>query len=396
MIRARQVGRVALRHLTDLRRDKRTLFALLAIPALTVILMVAVRDEIVGSISGTDAQIEQPIAVEGARYGGEFLDDLRAFANVKVIPTDDVRAAVRDERALVGLVIPKGFSARIREGRQATLGVVQGTTSFRASIAEATLQGAINGFANRVAAERLEAAGLPRDTAQPIKLRPENVATREERSGNVLGQFLPFLVLAQVVALMTGIAVDATAGEKERRTIEALVATPLRRREILIGKWLFTTGVGSLGATITVGSAVMAFRRQSRSLLGADVSTLPDGALESLLLGGIAAAMVIASIQLALGTIARSVQQAAAISSPLFFIVFVPLLLLEGTSGTTVAAARYAIPALGPAMLTKYGLAGTAVPGAMATALVTSAIYALVVLIITDRLFRSERAVMRV
>jgi sodium transport system permease protein len=395
VIRARQIARVAGRHLVDLRRDRRTLMTLVLFPILTVVLIGFLQDEIAGSISG-GARVDQPIAVQGARYGGEFLEDLRAFANVRVIETDDARREVRDERALVGLVIPKGFARRIASGKQVTVEVIQGTTSVRASIAEAAVQGAINGFANRIVTQRLRRAGLPPDTAHPITLEPENVATKEERSGNALGQFLPILVISQIAGLMGATAVDATTGEKERRTIEALVATPLRRREILVGKWLFTAGVGVLGVGLTVSSALIAFRRFSVSLIGGDVTALPAGAITSLLFAGIAIALVMAAAQLVVGVLARSTQQAGMLAAPLFLLLIPLLFSLEGTSGTTVPAARYAVPLLGPAMLARFGLAGTLPDGALTVALVSSVLYAAALLMLGDRVFRSERALLRV
>jgi len=355
--------------------------------------MAVAREEIAGSIGGA-GRIRVQIAVSGAEHGRAFLRELEEFANFELIETDEVRAAVQDGIGQVGLEVPRNFDRTIARGKQAKLHVIQGTTSARTSIAEAALQGAINGYAGRIARERLEAAGLPGSTARPIALSSENVATQAQQSGSVLGQFLPFLVIAQVVGLMTGIAIDLTAGEKERRTIEALVATPLSRREIVVGKWLVTALIGSFGTAVTVVAALLAFRFTSVPALG-DVSLLPAGAVTSLLIGGVATALLLASVQLTIGFFARSVQQAGAMISPLFFIVFIPLFLLADQSGTTIGAGMYAVPVLGPSMLTRFGLAGTAATGALPVALFTSLAYAGVVLVLADRLFRSERALLR-
>ncbi len=393
-MRWRQVGRVTLRHVLDLARDRRTILTLLTVPILTVILMAVASDQIFGSIGGA-ANIRVQIAVSGTEHGREFVRELEDFANFDVVETDDARAAVRDGVGQVGLEVPRNFDRRIERGKQAGLHVIQSRPSVRTSIAEAALQGAINGYSRRVTNERLAAAGLPEETARPIRLSSENVATQAEHSGSVLGDFLPFLVIAQVVGLMTGIAIDLTAGEKERRTIEALVATPLSRREIVVGKWIVTALIGSFGTTITVVAALLAFRVTSSNVLG-NVADLPAGAVGSLLVGGVATALLLASVQLTIGFFARSAQQAGAMISPLFFIVFIPLFLLADQSGTTIGAGMYAVPVLGPSMLARFGLAGTAATGALPVALLTSAAYAGVVLLLADRLFRSERALLRV
>jgi sodium transport system permease protein len=87
---------------------------------------------------------------------------------------------------------------------------------------------------------RLRRAGLDPGLLTPIALTTRDASTAAERAGGSLSWLIPFFI---VVWTLTGgqmVAIDATTGEKERRTLEALLVTPVRRGEVVVGKFLAT------------------------------------------------------------------------------------------------------------------------------------------------------------
>jgi sodium transport system permease protein len=395
MIRVRMVVRVAARHVRELTRERRTLMLLFMMPVIVVIIFTVSRDELLEEI-GQRADARFRVAVVGADNAPDLVATLQKGPFTLSAVPGSIRDALRNEKVQVALRIPKGFGADLRAGTRPVLTILSARRSFDAQFAETTLSEALDGYAESVVRRRLRAAGLPPELAQPLRIERGDVTSSQERTGSLLAQILPLMVIAQCVAMMSGTATDVTVGEKERRTVEALLATPLTRREIVAGKWLVVVGLGALSAAITLASGILAFRYASRSTLAAPgASLLPAGAYMRATLGIAAFILFIASLQMLIGFFARSQQQAGIMLSPIFFLAFMPLLFFQGSSGTSMGAPLYAIPLLGPTLLARNGLEGTAVAAAPVIAVVTHLAYAALVLLLADRVFRSERALLR-
>ena len=98
-------------------------------------------------------------------------------------------------------------------------------------------------------AKRLAAAGLPRAAARPFEFRRENVAPPEKVGGNLFGGVVPYLIILLCFSGAIYPAMDLTAGEKERGTMETLLCSPVPRVDIVLGKFLMVL-TGSLSAMV--------------------------------------------------------------------------------------------------------------------------------------------------
>lgn len=391
MIRPRMVSKIWRRHARELVKDRRTLFALLFIPALVVILFSVQREELSGELA-EQGSTSHKVVIQGAPNAPEFASYLRAH-RLTLTQVPDAQAAVRDKKAPAGIVIPRGFDSALAAGRQPRVVLISGERSLRAQFAQAALASAVQGYGRAVLVERLKTAGLPASAADPIAIEPRDVTTARQRAGSLLGEVLPFMLLGQVVGLMSGIASDVTVGEKERRTVESMLASPLTRREIATGKWLITASVGLLAGAVTLTATILALRFTSSGDGGG--LQLPLAGLGVAAIGVVAIVLVLSSLQLAVGFFARTTQQAGVFLTPLVLIAFVPLFFFQTRSGSSVGALLYAMPALGPSLLIKFGVQETAHALAVPIVIVTSLLYAGLGLTIADRLFHSERALLR-
>jgi len=392
-MRARQAGRVARRHARELLRERRTVMFLLIMPAVTVLVFAFSREELAGQIA-EQATLRHTVAVQGT-HNAEDLVRFMGRRNLDVRAVDDAAAEVRAGRTPVGVIIGEGFSRALGRSGRAEVTILTGERSFRSQFGQLAVRDALDAYNRRVVRERLREAGVSPRAAGAIRVLERDIASAAERTGSLLGQFLPLMVIAQVVSVMSGVATDVTVGEKERRTVEALLATPLTRREVATGKWMITMTIGSVAALLTLTVGVLAFRYAGASALVDTARFLPPGAYVRATLGVVGLVVVYSSLQLLVGFWARSSQQAAIVLSPLFFLSFIPLFLFEGQSGTTLATWLYATPVLGPVLLAKTGLAGTAADAAPLIAVATSLVYAAGILILADRVFHSERALLR-
>lgn len=388
-----QVRRVVSRHVRELIRERRTIMFLLLLPLVTVFIFSIARDELVEDLGARGDDHPIPLAVAGREEAPRLIAFLEraGFEVVDADPEDVVRDGAFD----VGLRIPARFDDAVQAGQRPRLRIVTTRTTFGSRLGESLLSSAIDRYAQRILRARLEDTGLPPSLATPVRIEPVDVSTPQERSGSFLGEVLPFIIMAQVVGMMSGVATDVTVGEKERRTVEALLATPLTRREVVTGKLIVVTLMGLVAGSLTLAAGILSFRRVTAAAAIGGSSLLPAGAYARAFVAVVAFALFIGGVQLLIGFFARSTQQAGIMLSPVFFLSIFPVFFFEGQSGMTISEGMYAVPGLGAVLLARNGLAGTAAASAPALVLATHVVYAALAVVWADRVFHSERALLR-
>jgi len=178
------------------------------------------------------------------RYVADDYDDLERW-----LMTSDAKAAI---------VIPPGFEASLKASREASIQVlVEGTEPVTANTAMQHVGGYTQQFALEVVRESTERAGIPVDEAalMPIDLRLRTWYNPTLKA--VIG-FLPALI-AMVMAMPAVTTTMALTREKEHGTLEQLIATPIRRSELLVGKLIPYVLSGLLGILLCVLVAVYWF-----------------------------------------------------------------------------------------------------------------------------------------
>jgi sodium transport system permease protein len=116
------------------------------------------------------------------------------------------------------------------------------------------VRGYLNGYSNQVSQLRLLMRGVDPELTRPINIRITDMSTPESRGGMVLA-FLPYFILITVFMGSMHMAIDTTAGERERKSLEPLLINPLPRWQIMAGKLAATTSF----ALMTLGLGLIAF-----------------------------------------------------------------------------------------------------------------------------------------
>jgi len=171
---------------------------------------------------------------------------------------DDLERWLMTSEAKAAIVIPPGFGADLHAGREASIQVlVEGTEPVTANVAMQHIGGYTQQFALAVVSEAAARAGIPLDEASltPVDLRLRTWYNPTLKA--VIG-FLPALI-AMVMAMPSVTATMALTKEKEHGTLEQLIATPIRRTELLVGKLLPYLLSGTLAIVLCVVVAVYWF-----------------------------------------------------------------------------------------------------------------------------------------
>jgi sodium transport system permease protein len=193
---------------------------------------------------------EQPpsLAVAGAQHAPGLVGFLRQRgAEIREAPADPA-AAVRDLSEDVVLVIPAEFPDQWRAGEPALVEVWHDSSRRRSESRAARIRLMLEEYSRTLGALRLRARGLDPAVAVPVRAAEKDVAVGG-RGAAALAAFLPFVLMFS--AFMGGfyLAVDTTAGERERQSLEPLLANPAPRGQIVLGK-LAATALFALAATV--------------------------------------------------------------------------------------------------------------------------------------------------
>lgn len=248
-IGAWKTARVVLsKELRDHSRDRRSSIGAMLFPALGPLLLVA------GVRFGIQAETspELTIGVHGQQHAPELLAAIREHGiSVTDIPSPE--AAVNSGEVTVVLGIPDDYTQRLRDAKVAPLELYFDSSKPKTMGLVRTLEGAVGAHLQRLVALRLVARGVSPVVAQPAAIRAVDLAT-PERLGARLLNVIPMMLMLSAFAGGMNVAIDVTAGERERRSLEPLLLNSASRLGMVIGKW----GAGCVAASlVTLLSAFM-------------------------------------------------------------------------------------------------------------------------------------------
>jgi sodium transport system permease protein len=240
------------KELRDLSRDRRTLMlTLLFGPLLYPVLLLGM-----GKLaeSRVRTQIEQPLQIPtiGADNAPNLVRFLAAQGlNASAAPKD-LAAAIRNQDIDVALRISDDFGEDWAAGRPALVEVIKDSTRRAADVPRARLDAALATFIGQVGALRLMARGVDAQVARPLDVGSQDLASAEAKRGMILSMLLP--VLLTLTSFIGGayLVMDATAGERERQSLEPLLATPGSRSAIVSGKIAAACVVGFASLLLTL------------------------------------------------------------------------------------------------------------------------------------------------
>ena len=240
------------KELRDLSRDRRTLaLTLLLGPLLYPILILGM-----GKLaeSRVKTQIDKPLEIPtiGAEHAPNLVRFLAAQGLNAVEAPKDLTSAIRDQSIDVALRISPDFRKNWEEGRPALVEIVQDSTRRAADVPTARLKAALAGYGQQVGALRLLARGVDAQVARPLDVATQDLATAEAKRGVMLSILLP--VLLTITSFLGGayLVMDTTAGERERQSLEPLLATPAPRSAIVSGKIAAACVVGLASLLLTL------------------------------------------------------------------------------------------------------------------------------------------------
>jgi sodium transport system permease protein len=240
------------KELRDISRDHRTLMlTLLLSPLLYPVLILGI-----GKLMDQRMKTQLDVPLQIATIGREHAPNLVAFLAAQglnaVDPPADVTAAIRSQRIDVALRIDPGYAQAWREGRPALVEILRDSTRRDADVPTTRLQAALAAYSQQVGALRLLARGIDAQVARPIDIATQDLATADAKRGMIMAAMLPVLLIITSFIGGASLILDATAGERERQSLEPLLATPAPRSAIVSGKIAAACVIGMVSLLLTL------------------------------------------------------------------------------------------------------------------------------------------------
>ena len=315
------------KELLDAFRDRRMMVVAFIVIPLAIPLVLA------GTSALSARQQAQQLegALELPVIGPERAPNLVAWLqshHVAVLPAPpDADAAVRAQEHDVVLRIDEQYGEDWRAGRPAGVEVIFDSSRPLASGATvARLGGLLDAYGSTVGTLRLVARGIHPAVAHPLQVGTRDVALPEARF-DLAQQLLPYLLL--LLAFIGGmqLAIDATAGERERQSLEPLLATPVARETLISAKILATAAFSLLSIAVTLVAYRVVFALVPSGGIETSFSLSPAGLLRLFLII-LPIVLLGATVLTALAAFARSYREAQGYLPLLMFLPMIPSLVL--------------------------------------------------------------------
>ncbi|MGQ3052233.1 MAG: ABC transporter permease [Roseateles sp.] len=236
---------VFIKELGDALRDRRTLLRLL-LPALLMgpLLLMALSGLIASFEERAERRELMAVGIEHAPTLKNFIE--RQTYTVKTAPADyeaQLRATTLLEPVMV---VPADFEAKLLAGEAPTVEVVSDSANQRASGGVGAIKGLLWGFNRERASLTLAIRGVSTELLEPVDIEDRDLASVQARAARLTSIIPMFIIMAVLYGALTA-ALDSTAGERERGSLEPLLMNPAPHGAIVAGKW---------GAVALLGMAV--------------------------------------------------------------------------------------------------------------------------------------------
>lgn len=309
------------KEVTESVRDRRSIFnSLLLGPILFPLMFIA----IVWFASGLEeerAEKTLEVPVVGAENAPSLVRFLEQQGMVVKPPPVDPEAVVRSQEEMVVIRIPAEYGKKWQAGEPAPVDVINDPSRQESSVAVRRVQLLLMSYSQQIGVLRLQLRGVNPQATSAIMIRDVDLSTAKSRA--ILAMvFLPYVLMITAFTGAMHLAMDTTAGEKERKSLEPLLINPVPRWQIMSGKLLTTMIFAMASLALTLLSFKIILPMMPVGAFGVDLS-ITAHAMALILLVIAPVAILAASLLTTLASFAKSYREA---QSYMGLVVMIPLI----------------------------------------------------------------------
>ena len=387
------------KELRDASRDRRAVTGLFILPVLGPLMIYFLFNMII-DIGERALDITLPVA--GAEYAPDLIDHLQQNG-IKITPLAaqevadsaaleaTIRAQITAREHDFVLVIPADFSQRVADSDAVNVELLFDSSRTASGAKVGRVQGLIDGWGRETAALRLMIRGIDPALIRPVTVGRIDVASSQARAQALLSMIPMFVIMAAFMSGV-GIAVDATAGERERKSLEPLLVNPVYRSSLVLGKWFAAALFSVTGLVLVMAGNLFAMSQVPLEQLGVSFLIGPKEVL-GMLLVTVPVAFFATSLQMFVGLFAKSFKDAQIYIGLMSLLPMLPYFYnIMNTTGRELWMSL--VPMLGQNMLLTDVLSGrTPALLDMAVAVLALLFWSLVFIALATRMLKRERII---
>ncbi len=341
-----------------------------------------------------------------------LVEMIKGQEKIEIVETEgEMKKAIADGDLDLGIIIPENFQENIDDQKIAEITIVQKSTNMDSESALARMSFITADFNDQILQKRFADQKIDPKVLSKVVIVPEDMATEKETGGFILGLIIPLFIVMWSIMGGQYTAIDVSAGEKERKTLESLLLTPIKRMEIVFGKFLAVSTVSLTSVIISIGSfyvaliysggfGPMAINGQSSGAEGMAGSIAVNFSIEPLailllILVSLFLGLMFSAMILSVAIFAKSFKEAQSYISPSYLVVILPVVLVNSMPGFEPALWFFAIPAVNATLLFKEVLMGVYDPGHILLTLSSLIIYSVIAIFIATKIYSKEGVLFR-
>lgn len=240
---------VARKEFSDLLRDRKSVFWALFAVAISGPLVLGILYFVTKAVT---ERVEKTVApIVNAQFAPDLVRHLERHGIRIDADPKDYEARVKNGDLDAVIVVDPNFADSLANARPARITLVTESSRDRSSPIASRLARELRMYSDQIGNERLLLRGVSPWVARPVQIEELDLSTAEQRGARIL-QIMSFYALFAGLMGAIAAALDVTAGERERQTLEPLLTTPVSTAELALGKWLAVSGVNLLAVTTSL------------------------------------------------------------------------------------------------------------------------------------------------
>ena len=354
------------KELTDVLRDRRTLFFMIVMPVIVMplIFIGALKFQQYQSKKSEEKILNIAIINETSDTQiREYLLEQKGVELVENINLDSLELGIKNDSLQGGLFIDKNFLNVISSNAMGKVAVYYKSSDLM-SKAKNRINNALESYKKKVVSERLSRFNVDKALLEPLDIVTKDMSTKKETMGKALGGLVPYMLVIFIFLGAMYPAIDLGAGEKERGSLETLLSSPATKFEITVGKLMVVSLAGMVSGLISVvgiSSPLYFIDSIPDQIKTTVLEIINPFMIISVITLMIPIAIFFASMLLSISFYARSFKEAQSLMGPLNIIIIIPLMLTLGP-GIEIDHITALIPLINVGLLTKEILAGSMEP----------------------------------
>ena len=400
MIRWGQVAVVYRKELLDMLRDRRTIFSMIIFPLVIFPVMSVGFNSLAEKSVKKVKQEKSQIMILGEENAPGLAKKLRDTNGIEVLPASpDYSKLISDKKLRAAVEFPAGFEKAISSeaADPPKVMIYFYAAELRSGSAAQRVETVLRGYRDEAVASRLASRGLSAAMLKPVEAKRQNVAAAEKVGGERLAAMISYFLVIIIISGASHPALDITAGEKERGTMETILASPVGRRELVTGKFLLVLTASLVTAILSLTSFGISTKLAPtylKEMTRGYGFTIGLKAVVAVGLMVLPMAILFAAGLLAMAVFARNYKEAQSYMGPLMIVVIQPAV-ISMLPGVELGPKLALIPILNVGLVTRQVLTGQYPWGMIAIAFVSTCVYAGMALSAAVKMFQKEEVLFR-